>query len=77
MLRPRTVDLYRRLQTAAAALAEKGILAGGLRVPNAAAPIEVTAEPSESRPSRYEVALRAWTRWPRPRAGSYEKDGQE
>ncbi len=39
----------RRLQAAAAALAETGILAGGLRVPNAAAPIEVTADLRASR----------------------------
>jgi hypothetical protein len=23
------------------------------------------------------VASRAWTRWPRPRAGSYEQDGEQ
>lgn len=34
----------RRLQTAVTTLAETGILSGGLRVPNAAAPIEVTAD---------------------------------
>jgi hypothetical protein len=39
----------RRLQAAAAALAETGILSGALRVPNAAAPIEVTADLRASR----------------------------
>ena len=42
-------DPDRRLQAAAAALAEIGILSGGLRVPNAAAPIEVTADLRASR----------------------------
>src|ERR1022692_2855886 len=37
-------DPERRLQAAAATLAETGILSGGLRVPNAAAQIEVTAD---------------------------------
>src|ERR1022692_2874138 len=35
----------------------------------------ISVESSESRPSRYAVASRAWTRRPRPRAGSYEEDG--
>ena len=34
----------RRLHAAASTLAETGILSGGLRVPNAAAPIEVTTD---------------------------------
>jgi len=42
-------DPDRRLQAAAAALAETGILSGGLRVPNAAAPIEITADLRASR----------------------------
>lgn len=37
-------DPDRRLHAAASTLAETGILSGGLRVPNAAAPIEVTAD---------------------------------
>lgn len=39
----------RRLQAAATALADTGILSGALRVPNAAAPIEVTADLRASR----------------------------
>jgi hypothetical protein len=39
----------RRLQAAAAALAQTGVLSGALRVPNAAAPIEVTADLRASR----------------------------
>ena len=35
----------------------------------------ISAESSESRPSRYAVASRALTPRPRPRAGSYEEDG--
>jgi hypothetical protein len=35
----------------------------------------ISAEFSESRPSRCAVASRALTRRPRPRAGSYEEDG--
>ncbi len=35
----------------------------------------ISAESSESRPSRCVVASRALTRRPRPRAGSYEEDG--
>jgi hypothetical protein len=42
-------DPDRRLQAAAAALAQTGILSGGLRVPNAAALIEVTADLRASR----------------------------
>jgi hypothetical protein len=42
-------DPDRRLQAATAALADNGILSGGLRVPNAAAPIEVTADLRASR----------------------------
>ena len=42
-------DPDRRLQAAAAALAETGILSGGLRVPNAAALIEVIADLRASR----------------------------
>jgi hypothetical protein len=42
-------DPDRRLHAAAATLAETGILSGGLRVPNAAAPIEVTADLRASR----------------------------
>jgi hypothetical protein len=39
----------KRVQAAAAALAETGILSGGLRVPNAAATIEITADLRSSR----------------------------
>jgi hypothetical protein len=39
----------KRVQAAAAALAETGILSGGLRVPNAAATIEITADLRASR----------------------------
>jgi hypothetical protein len=39
----------RRLQAAAATLADTGVLSGALRVPNAAAPIEVTADLRASR----------------------------
>jgi hypothetical protein len=46
---PLQCDPDRRLQAAAAALAGTGILSGGLRVPNAAAPIEVTADLRASR----------------------------
>lgn len=42
-------DPGKRVQAAAAALAETGILSGGLRVPNAAAPIEITADLRASR----------------------------
>jgi hypothetical protein len=42
-------DPDRRLHAAAATLAETGILSGGLRVPNAAASIEVTADLRASR----------------------------
>ena len=38
-------------------------------------PPVILAVPAESRPSRHAVASRAWTRRPRPRAGSYEEDG--
>jgi hypothetical protein len=37
----------------------------------------IWAVASEFRPSRREVASRAWTRRPRPRAGSYEEYGEE
>lgn len=42
-------DPARRVQAAAAMLAETGILTGGLRVPNAAAPIEVAVDLRASR----------------------------
>jgi len=42
-------DPDRRLQAATVALADSGILSGALRVPNAAAPIEVTADLRASR----------------------------
>ena len=42
-------DPGKRVQAAAAALAETGMLSGGLRVPNAAATIEITADLRASR----------------------------
>jgi hypothetical protein len=42
-------DPERRLQAAVVTLADTGILGGGLRVPNAAAPIEITADLRASR----------------------------
>jgi hypothetical protein len=58
----------------APALRRSFFQAGGLRPPRCSM---ISAESSESRPSRYAVASRALTRRPRSRGGSYKEDGEE